>query len=321
LQRFTLTFLDQFSYSPEPSLGAGGFGDLNGSLGLGSSFTPSQGILTTREQNVNNSFLTQLDARLSGRSSLTFAGGYSLLHYFNSANPSYGDILFRGGYNYQMTRKDTVALIYQFSDIHYTNFDQSINLNTMQVSYGRRVTGRLAFQVASGPQFAHFQTPITSSVVGSGSGSPTTSPASQVYWSLDSSLQYGFNRTNVGALYSHGVNGGGGVLAGSLADTVSASVNRQWTRTLNASGTFGYSRNSGLGVAGTASPTHQTFNYWFGGVQVSHPWGRELSLEGSYRLQYQNSTSSFCVGVSCGTGIIVHELSFGVDWRRQPIPF
>jgi hypothetical protein len=44
-------------------------------------------------------------------------------------------------------------------------------------------------------------------------------------------------------------------------------------------------------------------------------------LEGSYRLQYQNSTSSFCVGVSCGTGIIVHELSFGVDWRRQPIPF
>jgi hypothetical protein len=321
LQRFTLTFLDQFSYSPEPSLGAGGFGDLNGSLGLGSSFTPSQGILTTREQNVNNSFLTQLDARLSGRSSLTFAGGYSLLHYFNSANPSYGDILFRGGYNYQMTRKDTVALIYQFSDIHYTNFDQSINLNTMQVSYGRRVTGRLAFQVASGPQFAHFQTPITSSVVGSGSGSPTTSPASQVYWSLDSSLQYGFNRTNVGALYSHGVNGGGGVLAGSLADTVSASVNRQWTRTLKASGTFGYSRNSGLGVAGTASPTHQTFNYWFGGVQVSHPWGRELSLEGSYRLQYQNSTSSFCVGVSCGTGIIVHELSFGVDWRRQPIPF
>jgi hypothetical protein len=321
LRRFTLTFLDQLSYSPEASLGVGGFGDLNGSLGLGSSFTPSQGILTARQQNVNNSFLTQLDARLSGRSSLTFAGGYSLLHYFDSGNPSYGDILFRGGYNYQMTRKDTIALIYQFSDIHYTNFDQSITLNTMQVSYGRRVTGRLAFQVASGPQFAHFQTPITSSVGGAGSGSPTSGPTTQVYWSLDSSLQYGFNRTNVAAVYSHGVNGGGGVLAGSLADTVSASVNRQWTRTLKASGTLGYSRNSGLGVAGIGSPTHQTFSYWFGGVQVSHPWGRELTLQGSYHLQYQNSNSSFCVGVTCGTGIIVHQLSFGVDWRRQPIPF
>ena len=146
--------------------------------------------MTAREQNVNNTFLTQLDVRLSGRSSLTFVGGYSLLHYFNSGNLSYGDLLFRGGYNYQMTRNDTIALIYQFSGIRYSNFDQSINLNTMHVSYGRRVTGRLAFQVAAGPEIAHFQTPITSSVGGAGSGSPTTSSTTQLYWSLESSLQY-----------------------------------------------------------------------------------------------------------------------------------
>ena len=105
-----------------------GLSDLGGSLELGSSFTPSQGLLTAREQNVNNTFLTQADVRLSGRSSLTFVGGYLLLHYFNSGNLSFGGPLFRGGYNYQMTRKDTIALIYQFSGIHYTNFDQSIDL-------------------------------------------------------------------------------------------------------------------------------------------------------------------------------------------------
>ena len=130
-----------------------------------------------------------------------------------------------------------------------------------------------------------------------------------------------FNRTNVAANYSHGVSGGGGVLAGALADTVSGSVSRQWTRTLNASGNVGYSRNSGLGVVGNATPNHQTYDYWFVGVDVSHPWGRELSLQGSYHLQYQNSNSSFCVGVTCGTNVIVHEFSFGVGWRRQPIPF
>jgi hypothetical protein len=320
LRRFTLVFLEQFSYSPEASLGVGGFGDLGGSLGLGSSFTPSQGILTAREQNVNNSFLTQLDARLSERSSLTFAGGYTLLHYFDSGNLSYGDVLFRGGYNYQMTRKDTIALIYQFSDLRYSNFAQSINLNTMQVSYGRRVTGRLAFEVAAGPQIAHFQTPITSSV-GTGSGNPTTGGTTQTYLSLNSSLRYEFNRTGLAALYSHGVGGGGGVLAGALTDTVSGSVSHQWTRTLKGSGTLGYSRNSGLGVVGTASPSHQTYDYWYGGVEVSHPWGRELSLQGSYHLQYQSGNSSFCVGVTCGTNVIVHQFSFGVDWRRQPIPF
>ena len=73
--------------------------------------------MTAREQNVNNTFLTQADVRLSGRSSLTFVGGYLLLHYFNSGNLSYDGPLFRGGYNYQMTRKDTIALIYQFSGI------------------------------------------------------------------------------------------------------------------------------------------------------------------------------------------------------------
>ena len=319
-RRFTLAFLDQFSYSPEPSLGAGGFDDLNGSLGLGSSFTPSQGILTAREQNLNNSSLAQLDVRLSKRSSLTFAGGYSLLHYFNNTNLSYGDVLFRSGYNYQMTRNDTLALIYQFSGLRYSNFGQSINLNTMHVSYGRRVTGRLAFQLAAGPEIASFQTPITSSVGGAGSG-PTSSSTTQLYWSLESSLQYGFNRANVAANYSHGVSGGGGVLAGSLADTVSGSVNRQWTRTVNASGNVGYSRNSGLGVVGNATPNHQTFDYWFVGVGISHPWTRDLSLQGSYHLQYQNSNSSFCVGVTCGTNIVVHEFSVGVNWQRRPIPF
>jgi hypothetical protein len=321
LRRFTLTFLEQFSYSPYASLGAGGFSDLNGSLGLGSSFTPSQGILTAREQNVNNSFLTQLDTRLSGRSSLTFAGGYSLLHYFNDTNLSYGDILFRSGYNYLMTRNDTIALVYQFSGLRYSNFGQSINLNTIHVSWGRRVTGRLAFQVAAGPEIAHFQTPITSSVGGAGSGSPTTSSTTQLYWSLESSLQYAFNRTNLAANFSHGVSGGGGVLAGALADTVSGSVSRQWTRTWNASGSLGYSRNSGLGVVGNATPSHQTYDYWFVGVGVSHPWTRELSLQGSYHLQYQNSNSSFCVGVTCGTSVVIHEFLVGVNWRRQPIPF
>ncbi|MGC1627895.1 MAG: hypothetical protein WA735_13655 [Candidatus Acidiferrales bacterium] len=319
LQRFTLTFLEQFSYAPEASLGAGGFEDLGGSLGLGSSFTPSQGLLTAREQNVNNTFLTQADVLLSGRSSLTFVGGYLLLHYFNSGNLSYDGPLFRGGYNYQMTRKDTIALIYQFSGIHYTNFDQSIDLNTVHFSYGRRVTGRLAFQVAAGPEIARFQTPIGS--VSTGSASPTTSSTTQIYWSLESSLRYAFNRTNVAASYSHGVSGGGGVLAGALADTASGSVDRQWTRTLNVGGSVGYSRNSGLGVAGNTTPNHQTYDYWFGRVEVSHPWGRDLSLRGSYDLQYQTSNSSFCVGVTCGTNVIVHRFSFGVGWRRQPIPF
>ena len=80
-------------------------------------------------------------------------GGYSLLHYFDNNLLNYGDASFQAGYNYQISRKNTVAVSYNFSAFRYSNVDQSLNLNTIQGSYARRVTGKLAFQISAGPQF------------------------------------------------------------------------------------------------------------------------------------------------------------------------
>ena len=109
----------------------------------------------------------EFDEFLTARTSLTFVGGYSLLHYFDTALLDYGDATFQGGYNYQMSRKDTIAVSYLFSGFRYSNFNQSINTHTVAVSYGRRVTGRLAFQASAGPQIVFSRMPI--------SGSPETS--------------------------------------------------------------------------------------------------------------------------------------------------
>jgi hypothetical protein len=322
-RRTVLSFMDQAGYLPETSFGYGGLGGLilpgGGSLGLQNGVVPGQSILTARGQRVTNSFLTEIDRSLTPRSSLTFVGGYSLLHYFNINLIDFADSVFQAGYNYQMSRENTIAVLYRFNAYRYSNFNQSINDNIVQLSYGRRVTGRLAFQVGAGPEVAMLRMPISGA--SSGTDSTSTNYTTKAYWSLNTSLSYQLRRTGLGLAYSHALGGGSGVLAGSLADTVSGSVERQFSRSFHGSFNFGYSRNTGLAGFTASTTTDQTYGYWFGGVNLAHQMGRLLNLFLSYQVQYQGSNSQFCVGLTCGTSIVRHQASIGFNWRDHPIAF
>ena len=325
-RRWVVSFFDQLSYLPESSAGFNGLGAVGlpggGSGGLGSGFTPGQSLLTGQGQNLENSVDGEADVLLTARSSLTFAGGYSLLHYFDSDLFNYGTVNARAGYNYQIDRKNTIGLSYTFSEYNYSNSDQSITSNTVQVSYGRRVTGRLAFQIAAGPQFTMFQIPISTGTGSSGGGgtpSPT-GPTNHVYWSLSTNVQYALRRTSFALGYNHGVAGGSGALAGSLTDTVYGSASRQMSRTFSSGITGGYSRNQGL-ANGTSTPSNQTYDYWYGGGSLSHPIGRALGLTLAYQLQYQTSNVAFCLGPTCGTSVIRNMISFGIGWHERPLLF
>jgi hypothetical protein len=319
LRRWKLTFLDQVNYLPESSFGFGGLGGGTsvpgtGTNGIGSGFTGDQTLLTGRGQNLSDAFYTEADLSLTPRTSLTFVGGVSVLRYFDTNLLDTGVVTARIGYNYLWTRKDTVAVTYTYSALRYSDFDQSIDDHTIQVAYARRVTGRLAFQVAAGPQIAVFQEPIT--IGGSGTPAPNST---EFLWSLNTALQYQLRRIALGLSYNHGVSPGSGVLAGSETDTAAGSVTRQMSRTFSSGITGGYSRNKGL--ADTATPTSQTFDYWFVGANLSHPWGRTLGLTLSYQMQYQDSNAPFCVGPTCGTSVIRHLISVGVGWHERPLLF
>jgi hypothetical protein len=324
LRRWTLAFLDQVSYLPEASFGFGGLGGIGpstgGATGLGPVFgVPGQTILVGTGQNLENAFTTEADVQLTPRTSLTFDGGYSLLHYFDSDLLNSTDANFRGGYNYLLTRKDTLAMFFTYSAFRYSNFDQSINDYTIEASYARRVTGRLAFQIAAGPQIAVSTVPITASSGSSGSETLAGS-STALYWSLNTNLQYQLRRIGLGLSYYHGVNAGSGVLGGSLADIVTGSATRQMSRTFSSGVTAGYSRNTGL-IFTSTTPTNQTYGYWFAGATLSHPISETLGLTFSYQLQYQNSTSSFCIGPTCGTSVTRNVFSFGVGWHERPLSF
>jgi hypothetical protein len=322
--RTVVSFFDQLSYLPETALGTG----LPGAqtfAGDGVSLQPGllldQSILTTFGQRISNSFVTEVDELLTPRSSLTFVGSYSLLRFLDNNFLNLSDAVFQAGYNHQINRKSTVALLYRISAFRYDNFNQSIDTHLVEVAYGRRVMGRLAFQLAAGPEVGVFRLPISASGAALAAPTPTATARSstKVYWTWDTSMFYQMGRTQFGLAYDHSLSGGAGVLAGALSDQVSASINSKYRRTLDAGLVLGFARNQGLNVA-APTPANQSYNYWFGGVNFSHPWGRSLNVFLNYRLQYQNSNSGFCVGITCGQNFLRHTLSMGFGWRPRPMP-
>ena len=156
-----------------------------------------------------------MDVLLTPRTSLTFVGGYSLLDSFDDAQANYGNVIFMAGYNYQLSRQNTVGLSYQFSSINYSNIDQAIKNNVIAASYGRRVTGKLAFQVSGGPDIALIRMPLHPWNVRRirGASSTPTSYMTQVYAYIGTALQYQLKRASISAAYNHGVTGGSGVLS------------------------------------------------------------------------------------------------------------
>ena len=165
-RRATVMLLDQFNYLPEQNFGFGGLGGvpLPGGVttGLGPGVAPGQTILAGRGQNITNTYATELDLSVTARSSLTFSGGYSNLYYFDNNLVDTMTVMGRVGYNYQLSRRNTIAVLYNVQAIRYKGFPQSVDDHRAQVAYGRRVTGRLAFQIAAGPEVAMFHTPISS---------------------------------------------------------------------------------------------------------------------------------------------------------------
>ena len=325
-RRFVLSFFDQLMYAPQTAFGGAGIpgGPTlpgGGTLGFGSGFVPGQTVLTARGQRLTNFSGGEVDVLLTPRTSLTFVGGYQLLDSVDDPQLNYGDVIFSAGYNYQLSRQNTIGLSYQYSDINYSNITQSIKNNIISVAYGRRITGKLALQASGGPDIALIRMPLTLPP-GTSGGEATSSTGymTQVYASINAAVQYQLKRVSTSAAYNHGVTGGSGVLAGAITDSFTATVGRQVARTLSVSWNAGYSRNRGIQLAGTTT-ANQTFDYWFTGANLSHPLGRTMNVFLNYQLQYQNTGASVCTGPGCSGSLTRNQITFGFGWHKQPVPF
>jgi hypothetical protein len=313
-RRWQALFIDEFSHLPQSEFGFGGpsglaFAGITGTLsvplpGLQPVFLPGQTILGTSGPRSSNASAAQFTYRISRRGSFTIAGAHGLLRFAKSGNIDSDTEILNAGYNYAITHHDTVGLIYRFSAYHFPGEPQALGDHTFQFAYARKVTGRMALQLAGGPEVTSFRVAING----------TTQRVSGTATAL---LVYAFHQASVRLSYSHGVSTGGGLLNGASTDLVNASWNRQFTRVWAANINIGYAKNRQLlAISGLTSPS---YNSWIAGTGVSRPLGRSANFSFGYQAQIQSANVALCNSSNCGTSATVHQVFTCLQWHARPL--
>ena len=189
------------------------------------------------------------------------------------------DAILNAGYNYQLSKTDTLGLSYDFIAYHYLDFPQAMGVQAIQGVYGKRITGRLALQISGGPEIINFRE-------SSGTGTQTRYIAGTGLANLTYALAGG----SLFANYSHGVTGGSGVFQGATTDQVTGSATRRLSRVWSGNFNLGYAHNSSV-VGGTATQ-NQEYNTVYVGAGVQRPLSRTLDFRLNYTANIETSSNS-----------------------------
>lgn len=314
LRNWQWLFVDQFSYLPQTAFGFGGptalgFPGITGALavplpGLQPMYLPGQTIVTTTGPRYSNASAAQVSYAVTRRSSFTISGVYNNLHFINAGNVDSDSETLNAGYNYDVTRNNSIGLVYRFSAYHFPGSPQAVGDQVAEFAYGRKVTGRLALKLAGGPEIINFRVPV------GGTSQKITGTGNVL-------LTYGFARGAMNLGYTHDIGGGSGVLTGAIFDLVNATLTRQlsrvWTGTLN----FGYARNRPiLPVAGVTS---QTFDAWISGAGLTREMGRAATFSLAYQSQIQGSNLPICGTPACGKNYDLNQVILTFELHTRPM--
>ena len=309
--RWRLRLRDDVQVSPQATFGGldrGGSGLLSQiqvpDIAL-PSVAPGQTILTGRADRLQNVALADVNYRTSPRGTLTFSGSYVWLHFLTSGYVDSRNAQGRVGYDYSLDSKNSIAVIYGYSQGDFSGSNNQIQSQNLQFAYGRKITGRLALQVAAGPQFLNRKN------FGPQSGQSWS-------WSAFSALSYRMRRTTYALQYAHAASTGSGVFLGSDNHSVTGSVTHNFTRNWSASTNAGYSINRNLVSSNVVS---NRFDTWSAGASLNRQQGRYLFFSLLYGYQQQSNTAGACPVVACGSTEPRHIASVTVNWHMRPVTF
>jgi hypothetical protein len=304
LGRWILRFRDDFLYSREAGFSGLFTGGPAQSSTVVNNLQPSSALTGTIEtglaRQIYNTTVGEIDYGVSRQSTVTLVGFYGLAHFFDTGYIDTRDARAIVGYNYSLSVKNSLAVRYDLDDIEFIGTGSRIQTDSPQLAFGRKVTGRLALQVAAGPQAVHLED------FGSSSGS-------ELSWNASGALTYAWTRRTGSSLsVFRGVSAGSGVFFGAETESTTASIDHEFTRSLSGSINGGYSANKSL----VSIPTFASqFNVWFAGANLNQRIGRNFSLSMSYGFEQQTSGGGTCPVSSCGLPGSFSEFGATFQWR------
>jgi hypothetical protein len=316
-RRWSLLLDDRATYLPEASFGYGGFGwtgalgpSLGGASGsnlanLNPNFNPVGLLLTGRGARIMNTVSAQVQYLTGPRSAITLAGSYGLLHFRSPGFIDSRNAFFLAGYSRTLTARDYFGLSYGFGLFQFKSSVPTFQTHLLQLSYGHRITGRMAMELAAGAQLNVFSNPVAGS----------TTPLS---WTARSTLNYRAQRGALALSYTRYTTNGGGVLSGANTDIVYGSWSMGLTRNWSGSLGPGYSHNRSLRQT-TSGNTGSSYDSAYVGAQLSRSLGPHVSMFFTYNFQTQRSEAIPCLAGDCRTSLLRHLVGFGFDWHPRQI--
>ncbi len=322
-----ITFRDSFSDLPEGSFSVGAYGGAPG-LGLARGGVavgvPGGGLPGTNFNNttfggiglaprISNLAVADIVQSISPRSAVTVAGGYTTAHFLDD-NPSLinsQQFTIEGGYSHLLNRRDQVALVYAFQEFVFPlAAGGKVDVNVVNLRYGRNITGRMNLLVGAGPQYISIYSPEPG-------GSVTQRRLSA---SVRARLMYKFPKTSVAASYEKYTSSGSGFFAGADTQVARVSMMRPLGRTWEFFGDVGYSyhkRLQNLLFLGTAGANYSDS---FVGVAFRKQIGRNYGIFAASRFSNLSFDNSFCAsGTTCSRISQRFVGTVGVDWHPRPI--
>jgi len=272
-----ISFFDQFGFFPQAvsalnlPTGVPDPSD-NDKVLLQPAFLPNQFITNTVGQEITNSSVGELDVSLTPHSSLSALGSYSLVRFFDNNLLDLNDTVIQTGFNHQLTRSNSIALLYRFNAFRFNNLYQPMNGHVVEAAFGRRITRRWAFEVMAGPELAQFwSAPAPATLT---TGNAVITQFQRVYLTTDASVTYRTGRSQLHLGYTRGVTDGAGYLQGAATDAGYGSIEHQLSRRVIGEITAGYAINRGLTAVAPQQNGGQIYQDWYGAATVSHAWGR-----------------------------------------------
>jgi hypothetical protein len=317
-KKWVFNVSDSFSFLPQsPTVGLSGIGGV-GDVGVvpieGPSAGPAGGVLTYSGNRIANSLTGSVERRLSGRTSASGSGSWTVLHFLDEnagldTSSASGSVALN--YRINALSSTSVSAVYATYDTTgvyatlppgYPSNNVTYQTKGINLSYSRQWNRALSTDVSAGPQWI--------------SSSAAQIIPDKLNYFVNAGIGYTRHFMNYGVRYSHGVNGGSGAQPGAIADNVTASVGRNFGRTWAASANFGFSHTTGLlalypGTAGNSG----SINTEYGSLQVSRGFTRTISGYASYTAQAQSvnqgiTTPNVFSGISSTFGV-------GVTWAPQ----
>jgi hypothetical protein len=313
--RWHVQLRDNFNVSPGATFTGQGMGGpglaaqfsslLGASLtNLSQSFVPSETINTANALRYMNSVLGQVEYSFSRRSAVTFSGSYGLLNFtvpgfFNSTM-----VDGQAGYDYLLDPRNSIAVLGSYGKISYTGTQNTTTDYVGAFAYGRKITGRLAFQAAVGPQEIQ------------SAGGPLGN-FHILFVSANSALRYERRRSGLSFTFLRGLTEGSGIFQGATSDTFATNAHYQLTRNWSGAVSAGYALNNALAPTGSKAAQ---FDNWFVGANIARRVGPHAQFSFNYGAQDQVNPS-FCTLATCGLSGLQQSVGLSVNWHLRPVGY